>query len=302
MVMICHSAETNEWEGPIGGTGAAACVDGTGLPSADCPAPERTVQVAVSQFAAEPGDVAGNVARLEAALRRHGPAADLFVAPELATTGYDLQLLRARGHDIAEPADGASLRRLVAACVQVRTTLVTGFLERAGGRLYDSVLTATPDGRSSVYRKTHLYLDERTTFAAGDRLQTATTPAGVLGPLLCFEHAFPEIATTLALAGAQILVICSAVPVGYEHLLALRTRARAQDNQVFAVACNMTGHGFCGGSLVAGPRGDVTTSAGTGPAVLSARLDLGDVARQRRQEPALRLRRPELYRVPGSGA
>ena len=128
------------------------------------------------------------------------------------------------------------------------------------------------------------------------------TPAGRLGPMLCFEHAFPEIATALALRGAEVLVIPSAVPIGFEHLLMLRTRARAQDNQVYAVACNMTGHGFCGGSLVADPRGDVLVSAGLGETVLLADLDLDAVRRERVQEPALRLRRPELYDADGTRA
>ena len=76
---------------------------------------------------------------------------------------------------------------------------------------------------------------------AGTELVVAPTPAGRLGMMICFEHAFPDVATALALRGAQILVIPSAVPFGYEHLLTLRTRARAQDNQVFAVGSNLAG-------------------------------------------------------------
>jgi predicted amidohydrolase len=179
--------------------------------------------------------------------------------------------------------------------VAADTTLVVGFLERDAGLLYDSAATVTPDGRVSVYRKTHLYPAELGSFAAGQTLGAVASPAGMLGPLLCFEHAFPDIATTLALAGAEILVIPSAVPFGFEHLLELRTRARGQDNQVFAVGCNMVGHGFCGRSLVTDPRGEVIASAGEDETVLRARLDLGAIAAERSREPALGLRRPELY-------
>jgi predicted amidohydrolase len=121
------------------------------------------------------------------------------------------------------------------------------------------------------------------------------TPAGRLGPLICFEHAFPEVATALALAGAQILVIPSAVPYGYEHLMTLRTRARAQDNQLFAVASNLAGEVFCGGSLIVDPRGEVLVRAGTGEQIVQARIDLDEIEREREREPALQLRRPELY-------
>src|SRR5207248_9865946 len=55
------------------------------------------------------------------------------------------------------------------------------------------------------------------------------------------DLAFPEIFTELALAGANLVAIPSAVPVGFEHLLALRTRARAQDNQLFVAAANLVG-------------------------------------------------------------
>jgi predicted amidohydrolase len=169
-------------------------------------------------------------------------------------------------------------------------------LEGADDALYDSTVTITPEGKVTGYRKTHLYPPELESFTPGDALGVVTTPAGTLGPLICFEHAFPEIATTLALGGAEILVIPSAVPLGYEHLLTLRTRARAQDNQVFAIGCDMTGHGFCGHSLVVDPKGQVLASAGVEETVLTARLDLDAVPRERVGEPALQLRRPELYR------
>jgi predicted amidohydrolase len=259
---------------------------------------ESTVSVAVLQMAAEPGDVEGNRARLVSEVRRYGTNADLVVAPELVTVGYDLDLVRSRGHDLAEAADGPTVRELAAACAEIKTTAVAGFLEEADGVLYDSVVTVTPEGAIEIYRKTHLYPPEQAVFASGADLQTVPTPAGRLGPMLCFEHAFPEIATALALRGAQILVIPSAVPFGFQHLLMLRTRARAQDNQIYAVACNMTGHGFCGSSLVSNPRGEVIVSAGTGETVLLAELDLDAVQRERVQEPALRLRRPELYAAP----
>ena len=264
--------------------------------TADRQAPSgRTVDVAVIQFSAKPGDVSGNVRRLTDEVRRYGPGADLVVAPELATTGYDLDLFRDEASDLAGPLTGPAVEALTRATVEVATTLVCGVLELADEAIYDALVTITPDGSVTSYRKTHLYPPEMESFAAGHALGVVHTPAGALGPLICFEHAFPEIATTLALRGAEILVIPSAVPIGYEHLLTLRTRARAQDNQVFAIGCDMTGYGFCGHSLVVGPRGEVLASAGPEETVLTAHLDLGAVPREREVEPALRLRRPELY-------
>lgn len=257
--------------------------------------PADRVRVAVLQTAATPGDVSGNVDRLVEMVEVYGPETDLVVAPELATTGYDLDLLGVRGPELAEPVDGPSVTRLRTVAAEAGTTLAVGLLERDGDRVYDSLLTLIPTGEVHAYRKSHLYPPELAVFAAGERLGVVRTPAGVLGPLVCFEHAFPEVATTLALAGAQILVIPSAVPFGYEHLLHLRTRARAQDNQVFAIGCNMAGNGFCGGSLVADARGEVVAEAGADPTVLVAELDLAAAREERGREPSLGMRRPDLY-------
>ena len=261
----------------------------------------RAIDVALVQFRADPGDVTGNVARLVEHVATHGRDADLVVAPELATTGYSLELVRDRGVELAETPEGPSLAAFTKVCADTDTTLVVGFLERERDLLYDSVATITPNHEVAVYRKTHLFPAEVASFASGEHLRPVVTPAGVIGPMLCFEHAFPEIATTLALAGAQVLVIPSAVAVGFEYLLSLRSRARAQDNQVFVMAANLTGHGFCGGSLIADPRGDVLATAAAEEVVLRASLDLDSVQRERAQEPALRMRRPELYARSGEG-
>jgi predicted amidohydrolase len=258
--------------------------------------PTDRVRVAVLQTAAEPGEVAANVEHLLALIEEHGPGVDLVVAPELATTGYDLDLLTAHGRELAEPADGPTAMRLGELASRVGATLVVGFIEQDGEDLYDSLLMVSPSGPLGVYRKSHLYPPEFAVFSAGTTLDVVQTPAGVVGPLVCFEHAFPDVATTLALAGAQILVIPSAVPLDYEHLLHLRTRARAQDNQVFAIGCNMTGHGFAGRSLVADPRGEVLAEAGEEPTVLVVELDMSAASSERGREPSLSMRRPELYR------
>ena len=253
------------------------------------------LDVVALQMAATPGDVADNVERLLVALQTHGAGADLVVTPELVTTGYDLAMLDERGRDLAEPLDGPTVNAVAKAAARLNTTVVLGILERAGGVLYDTAAVILPDGSVYPFRKTHLYPDELTRFSAGKELLTVDTPAGRLGPLICFEHAFPELATTLALAGTQLLVIPSAVPIGYEYLLTLRTRARAQDNQMFAIACNLTGSGFSGNSLIVDPAGEVLASAGPDETVLRATIDLAEVFRERAVEPALRLRRPGLY-------
>ncbi|MDN5859416.1 MAG: carbon-nitrogen hydrolase family protein [Pseudonocardia sp.] len=256
-----------------------------------------SVDVAVIQVALPDGDPEHNRRSLAGVVSSLGPV-DLVVAPELFFTGYDLDMIDAEGTRLAEPLDGPSAALTVELAVRHDTTIVVGFLERAeGGVLYDSALVATPDGGLRAYRKSHLYPPEQARFAAGDELFVVSTPAGVLAPQICFEHAFPAIATAQALAGAQVIVIPSAVGSGFEHLLRLRSRARAQDNQVFVVAANLNTPGFCGSSLVADPRGAVLADADGKDAILRVRLDLATIDDERAREPSLTSARPELYHI-----
>lgn len=270
------------------------------------------VRVAVVQTRAVLGDVDANLAAAEAELAALAGHADLAVFPELFTTGYSLDGVDHRR--LAENLDksldeGATIHRLGRAAAAAGVAVCGGVLEASGDAVYDTAVLIDRSGRLvGRYRKTHLHPSERATFAPGDEL--AVVPLGdnlTLGTAICFEHGFPEVFAELALAGANLVAIPSAVPVGFEYLLELRTRARAQDNQVFVAAANLAGDDgrtrWCGGSAIVDPRGDVIAGpAGQEPARLVAELDLAAIDAERRQEPVLRDRRPELYRRLGHQA
>lgn len=255
-----------------------------------------TIEAVVLQLASSIGQVDDNLRQLEQVASSLKPPVDLVVLPELYNTGYDLDAIAVDGHSLAETRNGPTVALTAQLANSLGATFVVGFLEAGqDGGMFDSAAIVAPSKDPIVYRKTHLYPPEVALFGAGDELATATTPAGHLGVMICFEHAFPEIATTLALCGAQILAIPSAVALGYEHVLTLRTRCRAQDNQVFVLAANQAGNGFAGRSLIAGPRGEVLASAGTAKAVLRATLNLDRIGIEREREPSLRTRLPDLY-------
>lgn len=257
-----------------------------------------STRIAVAQTAPVVGDVVSNLAAAEAVVDRLAGSVELVVFPELFTTGY-----RREGMDharLAEPLDGPSVRRLGSVAGRSGVAIVGTILEADEGRVYDTAVVIGADGRlAGSYRKTHLYPEERAYFAAGERLEIVDAGVARIGLAICFEHGFPEIFTELALGGAELIAIPSAVPAGYEYLLELRTRARAQDNQVFVVAANLVGFDgvtdWCGESMIVGPRGDVLASAGREPGVISAELDARRVVAERGQEPVLANRRPDLY-------
>jgi predicted amidohydrolase len=266
--------------------------------------PDR-YRIAAVQMNCRLGDPQSNLARIEALLQEARGAAEIACLPELCSTGYHLNALDGALFDLAEPVPGGpTTRRLSALARDLGLALVAGLVERdphVTGLIYDTAVLLDRRGEFvGAYRKSHLYPDEHRFFRPGDDLPVFELDGLCVGIAICFEHAFPQIFTTLALRGAQVVFNPSAVPIGFGYLQDLRTRARAQDNQMFVVAVNHVGPEgdvtYCGQSQIADPRGDVLARApGDAEGIVVADVPLALIADQRRQEPIFRGLRPDLY-------
>ena len=159
-------------------------------------------KVGFVQFAPLRYDVAANVATVESLLL--GVDADLVVLPELANSGYLYASPEALS-PFSEPGDGSgpflsALQRLAGRAGGV---IVAGFSERAPEGLYNSAAAVGAAGVIQVYRKTHLFADEKLLFLPGDTGFRIFEHAGArIGMMVCFDWFFPESARTLALRGA----------------------------------------------------------------------------------------------------
>jgi predicted amidohydrolase len=238
------------------------------------------LRVAAIQTSPVFGETAGN---LEAALDLVPPGIDLAVLPELCTTGYQFRDRREL-RDLSEPADGPTSRRLAAAAAATGTTLVAGFAERDGERLYNSSLLVRPDGTTALYRKVHLFWDEKLVFAPGDLGFPVFAACGTtVGMMICFDWIFPEAARTLARRGAKLLAHPSnlVLPHCPDAMV-----TRCLENRCFAVTANRVGReeriegrrlDFIGHSQVCGPRGaSLVRLGGDAAGAAIARIDLDD--------------------------
>lgn len=274
--------------------------------------PRNRIAVGLIQMTCRLGDKKANLNQAETLLGEVTGQVDIACLPELFNTGYHLDALGETLFDLAEPVPagpddpaGPTVARLRKLAANLNIALIAGLVERdplVTGLLYDSVILIDRRGQvAGCYRKSHLYPAEHRFFRPGQSLPVFDLDGLRVGVAICFEAAFPPIFSTLALSGAQIVFNPSAVPSGYEYLQDLRTRARAQDNQLFVVAVNHAGvEGdvtYCGQSQAADPRGEVLATAPAGqPAAIVAELDLSLIRGQRLQEPTLRGFRPKLYR------
>ena len=80
----------------------------------------------------------------------------------------------------------------------------------------------------------------------------------------------------------------------------LTFRARAVDHQIYTLGIapardERSSYVSYANSIVCSPWGSVLTRAGTGPELLLAELDFGEVTRVRQQLPLLSARREDVY-------
>lgn len=238
--------------------------------------------VAVIQYDCVKADWESNAETVRTAVR--AADADLIVLPELAFTGYFFESTE-QARMLAETTDGRTVILLSRLARETGATLVAGFAEAAGERLYNSAVVVTPNGLLGTYRKTHLFYEETTHFAPGDtgfRVWTVTDRAGRpyrLGVMICFDWFFPESARALALRGADLIAHPSNLVLPH---CPNAMPFRALENGVFTATANRTGSesngreslSFIGRSTICSPSAEVLAEApGYGDAVIRAEVE-----------------------------
>lgn len=150
------------------------------------------------------GDVANNLEHVVRVLT--GQTADLFVLPELFTTGYQFSS-REEARELAESIpDGVTTQALLALAKKINSVIVAGIAEREGDAVYNSAVIVGPNGYIGRYRKAHLFDTEKGVFEPGNTpLEVFDIGCARVGIMICFDWRFPETARTLALKGADII-------------------------------------------------------------------------------------------------
>ena len=134
---------------------------------------------------------------------------------------------------------------------------------------------------------------ESAAVAPGSQAVVAPTPWATLGLSICYDLRFPYLYRALAQAGAQILTVPAAFArtTGQAHWHVL-LRARAIETGCYVLApCQCGTHGggrpTYGHSLIVDPWGRILADGGDEPGIVTATLDLAEVAKARAMIPAL---------------
>jgi len=198
---------------------------------------KEKITVACGQILPEFGATNANLDKMIALVREHHP--DLMVFPELATSGYEI---RSRGEALSfgiEIPSSEPIARLQEAASATGSHIALGLPEASGEKVYNSAVLIEPTSKVSTYRKLHLFDREKSLFDPGDiPLHVVETEIGRLGMMICFDWIFPEVARTLGLLGAQIIIHPANLVLQYCQKAMY---ARSVENGVFSITCNRIG-------------------------------------------------------------
>jgi len=258
------------------------------------------VIIALLQMQPHPAAPDLNFARIASAAKAaQAFGAQLLVTPELSLTGYAIDNDTAR---LAEAQEGPLVTRLRQLACATDLHIVAGFPERDGNDIFNSAALVGANG-VECYRKCHLFGPaERAQFRASDAPARVIDVAGVkAGLLICYDIEFPEMARGLALAGADLIIVPTALPAspGQRRVSEVLVPSRALENHVFIAYAGLCGAErelrYEGGSVIVGPDGVDLARAGHGEALLMARLEPGARTAAHLENPYLTDRRPGLY-------
>ena len=267
---------------------------------------EKDVTVALFQGYSRDWDIEFNLGRMKEQMAKASTVgADIIIFPELFLSGCHKLISSEKVLKVAEERSGPSFQQLSKTAKESDIAVLYGYpeVDRTSGNeiLYNSAQLIDSDGSSLAnYHKTHLWIGEdEKVFTPGSCFEPIVECCGLrIGILICFDLEFPECSRTLALRGAQLIAIPTAVEskgAGREFMQRIPP-ARAMENCVYTVNVNQADGnqadgGYCGLSSCCFPNGDFAVMAGSEENLLFTIID----KKKKWGNNFLKQRRAELY-------
>ena len=256
------------------------------------------------------------------ALSKQG--ANVIVLPELHRSLYFCQTENQDNFSLSESVPGPTTKALGKVAKENAIILIASIFERRAKGIYHNtaVVIENTGEIAGIYRKMHIPDDpgfhEKFYFTPGDLgFKAIDTSVGKIGVLVCWDQWYPEAARLTALAGADLLVIPTAI--GWDPDDSKEEQQRQRDawitiQRAHAIAnglplacCNRTGFeedtsgqtkgiNFWGSSFVAGPQGEMLGECTTDTnESFVVKIDLDHNERVRQTWPYFRDRRIDAY-------
>lgn len=260
-------------------------------------ADNASVTVGIVQAAAVIGDIDGNLRTLRQGVNAAAElGAQVVVTPELFATGYDPRA--AWTHDGNAIRDEISVAARDAGVAVVAST-VEERSDAAGQRRHIAASFFDEAGDEIArIRKRHLFDIERNYFTPADGYSEVFEWRGMrFGMGICYDVEFPEFVRTLAVNGAQILLVPTAVPKSPDgggalafsasQSSTLLVPARALENGVAIAYANHCADAFTAHSCIVNANGRFVDLIEDGAGIAVAEISATSIAEARALNPYL---------------
>jgi predicted amidohydrolase len=261
---------------------------------------ESMKRIAVLQMDIQLGQVEANRQKAMAMIQKGlQQGAELFLLPEMWTTGYQLDQIQ----QLAEAADGPTISLLQQIAREHNVEIISGSIPEArNGNVYNTAYTINRTGQViAQYSKIHLIglMAEEQYITPGDQKCSFELSIGKAGIIICYDIRFTELPRALALEDCTTLFIPAQWPeVRGDHWRILNL-ARAIENQQFVISANtVNGKGrgkMYGHSLIINPWGEILAEGGEQEQLIIADVDFSQSADIRKRLPVFTDRRPQYY-------
>jgi len=237
-----------------------------------------SLQFAMSKNSDENMDRAERMVR-QAAIN----GSNIIVLPELFCSRYFCQKMNPKFFSWAEPVENSIVvNRFSKLAGELGVVIPIPFFEQINNEYYNSCAVADANGEIlGVYRKTHIPMgkcyEEKFYFTPSrENFEVFDTKFGKVGIAICWDQWFPEVARSLALAGAEIIIYPTAIgsepefPDGETYAHWARTiQGHSAANGIPVVVANRVGKEkkieFYGGSFITDNKGAIVSQIGGDP-------------------------------------
>ncbi len=199
------------------------------------------------------GNPAQNVERADAAIKAQ-PDADLFILPEMFSTGFCTQ-----PENIAESANSDTLSWMKHIAAERNCAVAGSIAVTEEGKFYNRFYFVHPDGKVEHYDKKHLFTfgGEHKRFTAGEKRVIVHFRGVRILLEVCYDLRFPVWSRNGG--DYDMIIYVASWPTPRVEAWNALLVARAIENQCYVAGVNRVGTDpyceYCGGSVIVDPYG-----------------------------------------------
>lgn len=202
-------------------------------------------------------DFPANHKKINACLSSLESGCDLLLLPEMFSTGFSMD-----SQSISQSMEGETVAFLRRAAAQSGTAIMGSIAVKENDTYYNRMLLVTPEGTIDSYDKRHLFRmsGENLHYRNGSQRKIFCYKGIRILPQICYDLRFPVWSRNVD-NEYDLLVYAASWPASREEVWKTLLKARAIENQCYAVGVNRVGHDplaqYTGESQVVDFRGNV---------------------------------------------